>query len=312
MSSITRTHVFFFVSLLFLFFILNTNLAIAASCPCCGRTYGNARPGDEARVNQLRREHEASCCRKVSKPNSQKKPDVSYGSEIKPQREELRIEQEADPLEAERLERERRLKQAETKQNEFEQNKQDALDLLNSTKGKPVRKPDLKELNENKTSSVNSDKELESKAKKLQKGWQKALSCTMEEIYARAESLGPTGVRFSQDLRNEMTRIFDEAGKPVKDKDAVNIVSLNLDRVDLKLNRRLPIGIGFLEKQFIVNVDVHSKGNGNVDLDVQSYFSGSAGKEDKQENIQAIIFLNQKGEIYWNENSAIVDACLRR
>jgi hypothetical protein len=311
MSSM-RTHGFLLASLLFLFLFLNANMAIAASCPCCGRTYGNPRPGDEARVNQLRREHEASCCRKVSKPNNQKEPAINYGGDVRGGQEELGVQQEADGLEAERLERERRIKDAETKQKEFEQNKQDALDLLNSTKGTPVRKPGLKELNENKISSVNSDKELESKTKKLQKGWQKALSCAMEEIYDRAESLGPAGVRFSQELRNEMTRVFDEAGKPVKDKNGVNIVSLNLDRVDLKLDRRLPIGKGCLERQFIVNVVVQSKGNGDVNLDIESYFSGSAGKNDKQENIPTLILFNQNGEILNSQNSAAVNACLER
>jgi len=35
--------------------------ALAASCPYCGRSYPPAAPGDEARVNALRRRHEASC-----------------------------------------------------------------------------------------------------------------------------------------------------------------------------------------------------------------------------------------------------------
>ena len=326
MSIITRTHVFFLVSLLFLFLFLNTNVAIAASCPCCGRTYGNPMPGDEARVYQLRREHEASCCRKVSKPNDKKKPAIDYEADVKRRQEELRLQQEAERREAECLERERKIKEAETKQKEFEQNKQDVLD---SMKGTTVHKPGLKETNatgnldlknvgdaakdnlklkeldKNKTTSVNSDKELKSKAKKVQKGWQKALSCAMEEIYARAESLGPAGVRFSQDLRNEMTRVSNEAGKPVKDKNDVNIVNLNLDR-------QVSIGKGSAERQFIVDVAVYSKGNGNVDLDVQSYFSGSTGKKIKEENIQSIMVINQDGEIVMSENSAAVDACLAR
>lgn len=326
MSFITRTHVFFLASLLFLFLFLNTNAAIAASCPCCGRTYGDPMPGDEARVYQLRREHEASCCRKVSKPNDQKKPAIDYEADVKRRQEQLRLQQEAERREAQRLERERKIKEAEAKQKEFEQNRQD---VLNSMKGTTVRKPGLKEtdttgnldlknvgdaakdnlklkeLDENKTSSVISDKKLKSKAKKVQIGWQKALRCAMEEIYARAESLGPAGVRFSQDLRNEMTRVFNEAGKPVKDKNDVNIVNLNLDR-------QVSIGKGSAERQFIVDVAVYSKGNGNVDLDVQSYFSGSAGKKGKEENIQTIMVLNQDGEIVMSENSAAVNACLAR
>ncbi len=65
-------------------------------------------------------------------------------------------------------------------------------------------------------------------------------------------------------------------------------------------------------RNFIVDVAVHSKGNGNVDLDVQSYFSGSAGKKEKQENIQTIISLHQDGEIVKSESSAAVNACLAR
>ncbi len=36
-------------------------IAMAASCPYCGRTYGEPAPGDEARVYALRAEHEANC-----------------------------------------------------------------------------------------------------------------------------------------------------------------------------------------------------------------------------------------------------------
>jgi len=34
--------------------------ALAACCPYCGRSYGAAMPGDEARVYALRRQHEAT------------------------------------------------------------------------------------------------------------------------------------------------------------------------------------------------------------------------------------------------------------
>ena len=326
MYCIIRTRVFLLVSLFFLFLFLNPNVALADSCPCCGQSYGDPMPGDESRVYQLRREHEASCCSKVSTPNYQKKPVIDYEADVKRQQEELRFQQDAERREAERRDRERKIKEAEAKQKVFEQNKQD---VLKSMKGITVRKPGLKETNatgnldlknigdaskdnlrlkgldNNKVSPINSNKKLKSKTKKVQKGWQKALSCAMEEVYARAESLGPAGVRFSQDLRNEMTRVFNKAGKPVKDSNDVNIVNLKLDR-------QVSVGKGSAERQFIVDIAVYSKGNGNVDLDVQSYFSESADKKDRQENIQSIMVLNKDGAIIMSENSPAVNACLAR
>lgn len=44
------------------FVLCATQVSFAASCPCCGRVYGNPAPGDEARVYGLRQEHEAQCC----------------------------------------------------------------------------------------------------------------------------------------------------------------------------------------------------------------------------------------------------------
>ncbi len=145
--------------------------------------------------------------------------------------------------------------------------------------------------------------EFKAKAEKAQRGWQKALGCAMEEVYARAKSLGPAGIRFSQDLRNEMIRVFNEAGKPVKDSNDVNIVNLTLDRQVL-------IGSGSAERHFIVEAAVHSKGNGDVDVDVQSYFSESAHKKDKWENLQSFLVLNKFGEVIMGEKSAAVNACL--
>jgi len=37
-------------------------VAFADSCPCCGQVYGDPAPGDQARVYNLRRQHEAQCC----------------------------------------------------------------------------------------------------------------------------------------------------------------------------------------------------------------------------------------------------------
>jgi len=41
-------------------FVMPTEV-LAASCPYCGRVYGEPAPGDEARVYALRREHERTC-----------------------------------------------------------------------------------------------------------------------------------------------------------------------------------------------------------------------------------------------------------
>jgi hypothetical protein len=144
---------------------------------------------------------------------------------------------------------------------------------------------------------------FKTRTEKLQKGWWKALGCAMEEVYARAESFGPTGAQFSNDLRREIKRVFNEAGEEIKDKDDVNIVNL-------KLERQVSVGSGSRERQFIVEATVHSKGNGNIDVDVQSYFSKSAGKKDRQENLQSIFVLNKSGEVIMNEYSSAVEACL--
>lgn len=136
-----------------------------------------------------------------------------------------------------------------------------------------------------------------------QKGWQKALGCAMQEVYSRAELLGPDGISFAQDLRNEMKRVFNEAGQSVKDKDDVNIVNLKLDR-------QLSTGSGSNERQFIVEVVIASKGNGEIDVDVQSYFSKSQDKKDKQEYLQSILVLNKYGEVIKGDKSAAVNACL--
>jgi len=83
---------------------------------------------------------------------------------------------------------------------------------------------------ENKGGACVPATESETKNDKLRKAWQKALGCAMEQVYARAESLGGTGKNFSQELRNEMTRVFNEAGKPVKNSNEDQVVTLDLDR----------------------------------------------------------------------------------
>lgn len=148
-------------------------------------------------------------------------------------------------------------------------------------------------------------KESNAAPRKVQKSWQKALGCALEEVYARAESLGPAGVRFSKDLRDEMSRVFHEAGRPVQDSSDVNIVDLTLDR-------QVSTGSGSADRQFRVEVAVHSKGNGDIDVDVQSYFTESAGRKNRQEHLQSIIVLNKFGDVIMSEESEAVSACLAR
>lgn len=315
---LTKTPVSVLGSLLLILLLLNINAAFADSCPCCGRHYPDPMPGDEARVYQLRREHEASCCKKASKPIYQKQPTIDHEAERQRQEAEYQRKLQAEKQRKQELEEQRKRQKEEEKkkQAEFERNKQKAL---KSMKGISKNELELKGSNtnsmglkgtENKTDFVLKEtKNKEAKDKqaneKRQKAWQKALGCAMEEVYTRAESLGKAGNGFSKDLRKEMKRVFKEAGKPVKDKNDVNVVNLTLDR-------QVSAGSGSAERQFIVEVAIHSKGNGDVVVDVQSYFSKSANKKDKQENFQSIIFLNKDGEITMSENSAAIKACLSR
>lgn len=140
---------------------------------------------------------------------------------------------------------------------------------------------------------------------KLRKAWQKALSCAMEQVYARAESLGGTGKNFSQELRNEMTRVFNEAGKPVKNSNEDQVVTLDLDRQE-----SLSVSA---DRQFIVNVAVHSLYDDNIHVDVQSYFSSSGNNvKDRQEYLENLIQINKFGEIMADKESAAVKACLAK
>jgi len=140
---------------------------------------------------------------------------------------------------------------------------------------------------------------------KLRKAWQKALSCAMEQVYARAESLGGTGKNFSQELRNEMTRVFNEAGKQVKNSNEDQVVTLDLDRQE-----SLSVSA---DRQFIVNVAVHSLYDNNIHVDVQSYFSSSGNNvKDRQEYLENLIQVNKFGEIMADKESAAVKACLAK
>lgn len=210
---------------------------------------------------------------------------------------------------------------ARKKQEEFEQNKQGALKSMKGIterelglKGTDAGSLGLKEVGDtgkgnlglkgienNKTVPGNSNKKLKAKAGNIQKSWQKALGCVMEDVYDRAESLGSVGVKFSQDLHKEINKVFNKAHKPVKDKDSENIVSLFLDRPTVN-------------GDFIVSIAVNSKGGGNVVVDVQSYFSESKGKLGKKESMETILILDKYGKIIdgYESASSKVRACLAR
>ena len=57
--------------------LLSSAEVSAASCPYCGRVYGEPAPGDEARVYGLRREHERTC---PSRPGDTEDGVKSYGA----------------------------------------------------------------------------------------------------------------------------------------------------------------------------------------------------------------------------------------
>ena len=66
--------------ILFALLMLPVSQALAASCPYCGWAYGVAGPGDSARINALRRSHEASCRIKQSSRSSKSTRTHQYTS----------------------------------------------------------------------------------------------------------------------------------------------------------------------------------------------------------------------------------------
>lgn len=302
------------IILLFISVLLNTNYTFAGveGCVCyCGKIL---RPpcGDEA--------CKQACGWREPSGSGSQVPAYDYETERQRRMEEERWRQEEEQRRQQEIEEQRKKDEeaAGLRKEEFERNKRDTLNSMKGTtegelglKGVGGDSLDLKEIGETGKSNLGlkeiGDKKVAKDKKavdKRTKGWQKALSCAMEEVYSRAEKLGSNGASFAKDLRNEMTRVFNEAGQEVKDKDDVNIVNLKLDRQVSK-------GNASKERQFIVEIAVHSKGDGNVDVDVQSYFS-ETGKKNRQENIQSIIVLNKSGRVISGHKSAAVDACLAR
>ncbi|MGD0168695.1 MAG: hypothetical protein ABSE54_03120 [Smithella sp.] len=151
----------------------------------------------------------------------------------------------------------------------------------------------------------NDSKKFKDKAETVRKAWRKALGCAMEEVYTQAESLGPKGKQFAQNLREEMENAVNTEDQPVKVKDSVNIIELNRDITE---------STGSADGQYIVHVAVFNHSDGNINVDVQSSLSKLSGKN-KQESFETdnIIYINEKGETIITDNtSAAVKACLKR
>jgi hypothetical protein len=136
--------------LLLIFFaaVMAASLAYADSCPYCGQQYGDAAPGDEARVYSLRQEHEATC---PSRPSGTVygQGAAGYGAAAAARRaEEERIRQEEEQLQIDR-ETARRARSEKMKrdreelarqQREFEAGKKDLLSSLKGGAAGPVLK----------------------------------------------------------------------------------------------------------------------------------------------------------------------------
>jgi hypothetical protein len=80
----------------------------------------------------------------------------------------------------------------------------------------------------------------------------------------------------------------------------------------LTLDRQISTGSGSAERLFRVEVAVHSKGNGEIDVDVQSIFSDPADKKSKQDYQQSFLVLNESGKVIMGQQSKAVSACLAR
>lgn len=101
--------------------------------------------------------------------------------------------------------------------------------------------------------------------------WRKAVDCAVGDVYARAESLGPDGVRFANELRETVARAVAEADRTPMDGDDVTIVNTGLDRMVAESGGAAP-------RQSIVKAAVHRVGNGDVVVDVMSHLAGWEGQ----------------------------------
>jgi hypothetical protein len=151
----------------------------------------------------------------------------------------------------------------------------------------------------------NDSKKFKDKAETVRKAWRKALGCAMEEIYTQAESLGPKGKQFAQNLREEMENAVNKEDQPVRVKDSVNIIELDRDITE---------STGSADGQYIVHAAVFNHSDGNINVDVQSSLSKLSGiNKQKSFETDNIIYINEKGEtIITNNTSAAVKACLKR
>ncbi|MGA9109385.1 MAG: hypothetical protein ACLPSL_16465 [Smithella sp.] len=150
--------------------------------------------------------------------------------------------------------------------------------------------------------------ELETQNDKLQKVWRKVLNCELEDIYARLESFGQEGIKFAEELRNEVKKVYREGGKPVQgsnDRNDANIVHIDLDRTGHLIN-------GYEEGQYIVSIGIYTHGDGDIQVDVQGSFSRLIGKNDKHYEVNEVLRIDKSGQIAAANISGAVQACLAR
>ena len=78
------------------------------------------------------------------------------------------------------------------------------------------------------------------------------------------------------------------------------------------LDRQISTGKKGAGRQLIVEATVQTKANGSITVDVQSYFEGSGGKNDRQEDLQSLMVLSKGGDIMMGDPSDAVMDCLAR
>ncbi len=117
--------------------VLTASAVFADSCPYCGQEYGDPMPGDEARVYEVRRKHEATCSMRASDPGGVGGGSVDDSWVIQKQQ-QLWEEQERRRLDRESIRQERAAedarKAAETERRKLEWERKKA-ELTGALKG---------------------------------------------------------------------------------------------------------------------------------------------------------------------------------
>ncbi len=114
--------------------VLTASTVFADSCPYCGQEYGDPMPGDEARVYELQRKHEATCSMRASDPGGVGSGSVDDSWVI--QQQQLWEEQERRRLDLESIRQERaaedarKAAEAQRRKLEWEQKKTELMGAL--------------------------------------------------------------------------------------------------------------------------------------------------------------------------------------